>query len=115
MRLRRITEQETVQIPGPADKLINGAREPMPSNVESPGLMPEVHEIIGAGMRPKGMAESSETPLAAERLDEIAFRYYGDVSLWRLIAGFNDVLDPLRMAAGQLIELPQLSELEESL
>ena len=51
MRLRRITEQETVQIAGRADKLINGAREPMPSNIESPGVTPEVHEIIGAGMR----------------------------------------------------------------
>ena len=52
--------------------------------------------------------------LADERLDHLAFRYYGSAALWRLIASVNGIADPLRMAAGQLIELPPLTELDES-
>jgi hypothetical protein len=45
---------------------------------------------------------------AGERLDEIAYRFYGNPALWRLIAIFNDIIDPLRIAAGSLLRVPLL-------
>jgi nucleoid-associated protein YgaU len=44
-----------------------------------------------------------------ERLDEIAARYYGDPSLWRLIADFNGVADPGHLAPGSILRIPPLS------
>lgn len=43
---------------------------------------------------------------ADDRLDELAFRYYGDPQLWRLIARYNDVPDPLNVAPGTLLNIP---------
>jgi len=43
-----------------------------------------------------------------ERLDDLAFRYYGDPRLWRALAIFNHISDPLHMAPGQLLRFPPL-------
>ncbi len=48
-----------------------------------------------------------------ERLDQLAERYYGDAGLWRLIAGYNGIDDPMHMAAGQVLRIPDLESLEE--
>lgn len=112
LRLRRISEQEIRPAAGGAGPL-HQAREPVPAALEGPGITPEVHELSGAGAAAAGV-EAPATPLADERLDQLAFRYYGNAALWRLIASFNGIIDPLRMAAGQLIELPPLTELDEA-
>jgi nucleoid-associated protein YgaU len=57
-------------------------------------------EIIG-GAGPD--ADAGGTP---SRLDQIAWRFTGDASLWKTIATLNDVADPLRLAAGQLLRIP---------
>lgn len=37
----------------------------------------------------------------------IAFRIYGDVSMWRMILSFNGLIDPIQdMWAGQVLNLP---------
>ena len=59
-------------------------------------------EVTG-GPRPE--LEDTTTP---SRLDEIAFGNYGNSNLWRLIAWFNDVANPLSVAAGTLLRLPEL-------
>jgi len=41
-----------------------------------------------------------------ERLDEIAYRFYGDPSMWRLIARANKIADPLNLQAGQVLWIP---------
>jgi nucleoid-associated protein YgaU len=41
-----------------------------------------------------------------ERLDQLAFRYYGDAAGWRLLAVFNDIDDPLRLSPGRLLRVP---------
>jgi nucleoid-associated protein YgaU len=61
----------------------------MNANAPNPGV--RVHEIAGG-----------------ERLDEIAFRYYGDPSLWRLLAGANNLDDPLRLEPFRTIWIPLL-------
>lgn len=71
--------------------------------LEPPPALPDgstiVHEILGDQIGEDG------TGAAGERLDQLAYRYYGDPSQWRLLAWMNDVADPLRLAAGQLIQV----------
>jgi hypothetical protein len=46
-----------------------------------------------------------------ERLDLLAYRYYRDPALWRLLAVFNDIDDPLALASGRLLRAPPASVL----
>ena len=53
--------------------------------------------------------------VAGERLDEIAHRYYGSgghPSLWRWLAAYNNISDPLNIPAGFALQIPRLSDLE---
>jgi hypothetical protein len=58
------------------------------------------HEVLG-GSRDNG-------EIQGERLDEIAARYYGDPSLWRLIASFNNIADPAHLTPGMILRIPPL-------
>lgn len=83
----------------------------------APGLTPEqvteqlppesfeAHEVVGAGGSP------GEPPVVGQRLDEIAHQFYGDPTLWRLVAGLNGIDDPMRVPAGTVLRLPSASAL----
>lgn len=114
MRLRRVTEQAAARPAAQTGTLVKDVADAIPMGGDARSMPPEVFQTLGDGMRPTQAAGPEEVSLAAERLDEVAFRFYGDASLWRLIAAFNGIVDPLRMEAGKLVELPELSELEES-
>jgi len=60
-----------------------------------------VHEVQGDPIDDDG-ANSSE------RIDQLAHRYYGDASLWRALAAFNNVDDPARLAVGTGLMVPPL-------
>ena len=49
---------------------------------------------------------------SSERLDEIANSYYGNPALWRLIAVFNGIDDPLADHSGRLLQVPPASAAE---
>lgn len=55
-----------------------------------------VHQVIGGG----GDAGSGE------RLEDVAFLYYGDPSAWRLIAEANDIVDPTQIEPGTVLRIP---------
>jgi hypothetical protein len=57
---------------------------------------------------PQLETEGGATP---SRLDEIAYRNYGHSGLWRLVAWFNNVSDPLHVTAGTLLRIPDLPAL----
>ncbi len=44
--------------------------------------------------------------VAGDRLDNISAKVYGDATKWRLIANFNNIVDPLQLRAGQLLTIP---------
>ena len=45
------------------------------------------------------------------RLDRLAYEFWGDPTLWWLLAWFNNIKNPLEdMSAGQIIKVPELSE-----
>lgn len=66
-------------------------------NVSPDGI--EIHEVTGVG-------DGS----FADRLDTLAFRYYGSASLWRRIAEFNGLDRPFRLVPGLQLEIPSLTE-----
>ena len=56
-----------------------------------------VHQVVGGG---------SDLAGTGERLEDIAFQYYGDPSAWRIIATANAIADPGRVPAGTLLRIP---------
>ncbi len=59
-----------------------------------------------------GSRESRRSHLmnAGDSLHSVAFREYGDPNLWRGIAAFNEIDDPLRVEAGTRILVPAIDE-----
>lgn len=104
LRLRRVAEPRR---PPPLP-----ARGALAAVAAEPGLSPEaalkvaeraeVHEVSGA--EGNGACD--------ERLDQLAYRYYGDPSLWRLLAAFNAIADPLHLSCGTSVQVPALADLE---
>jgi hypothetical protein len=72
-----------------------------PPSLELPDIPEDqitYHEVFGG--------EGEE---AGERLDDIAARYYGEPGLWRVLAVFNGVADPLRIPPPQVLRIPPLA------
>jgi len=59
-----------------------------------------------------GALQSRRTRLLAEgdSLHSVAWQEYGDPALWRGLAAFNDIDDPLRVAAGTRVLVPTIDE-----
>ena len=59
-----------------------------------------------------GARESRRSHLmrAGDSLHSVAWREYGDAGLWRGIAAFNEIDDPLRVTAGTTILVPTADE-----
>jgi len=43
---------------------------------------------------------------AGQRLDVLAYKYYGDPDYWWVIALANRIIDPFSLTVGQLIRIP---------
>jgi hypothetical protein len=56
-------------------------------------------------------ARSLHTLVAGDSLASIAYREYGDPTLWRPLAAFNEIDDPLRLRPGASLLIPALDEL----
>jgi hypothetical protein len=54
---------------------------------------------------------SEHTLVRGESLASIAYREYGDPALWRALAAFNEVDDPLRLRPGTTLVVPELADL----
>jgi hypothetical protein len=82
-------------------RLIRVAEEQAPAPQPSPltgGEVEQVHEVLGSGGSGAG---------STERIDEIASRTTGDPTNWRPIADLSGITDPLRLAGGQLLKIPE--------
>ncbi len=86
MRLARVSDadsQATAPSPG---------TEPLPLGEEEGET---THPVIGEE--------------GGERLEQIAYRHYGDPGAWRTIADANALTDPARLTAGTMLRIPPLS------
>jgi nucleoid-associated protein YgaU len=54
------------------------------------------------------------TVVAGDTLASVAFRQYGDPAMWRPLAAFNGIDDPLRVRPGATLFVPALEELPRS-
>lgn len=100
MRLLRVGEPAA---PAPA------VPRPPDVVVPAPGEVPEeqiqFYDVMGTGEDPDG-------GLSGERLDQIALRVYGDAGLWKVLALFNGIDDPLRLPTGLVLRIPSRAVLE---
>lgn len=107
MRLMRVREEPpaTPVEPPIAEQLLADVG---PTDFDVPDGDVEVHSVVGAGADPSGVpGEMPDT----ERLDQIAQRYYGHPAMWRLLALYNDIADPLRLDPGTVLRVPPLNAL----
>lgn len=97
MRLLRVSE-----LAGTASSVPSPIASPLISALPalSEGAEVGVHEVLGEGGR------AGEMGAPGERLDELAHRYLGDSSLWRLLAAANGITDPLNVQAGTVLKIP---------
>lgn len=95
--LRRSESADTVNQTAP---MKGDAFAPRPQDVSPQEL--RVHEVQGDRAGGDGGG-------AVERIDQLANRYYGDPSLWRVLATFNGVDDPARLPAGMTLMVPPLT------
>lgn len=101
LRMLRVDEAGTEAAPPPVSPGLTAEQV-------TAGLPPEsfeAHEVLGAG------GEPGQPPVAGQRLDELAHQYYGDSSLWRLVASLNGIADPMKVPAGTVLQLPPASAL----
>lgn len=63
---------------------------------QAPAAGVAVHQVIGAG----GAAGGGES------LYDLAYSYYGNPGLWRLIAVYNGITDPLQVGPGTVLQIP---------
>jgi hypothetical protein len=82
------------------------------------GSVPEDQEIIhevqgGTTTADHEGADDGKPPAppVGERLDLIAARYYGEPSLWRVLAAYNGIADPTRIPPPSTIRIPPLATL----
>ena len=122
MRLLRASEpaapaaaaQATEQLPFSAEDLADL------TVASAPAEGTEVHAIVGGGEASPGSAPVAEgvdavSGASTERLDELAYRYYGNPAYWRALAALNGIDDPLHLLAGSLLRITSLPALLEML
>lgn len=103
MRFLRVSEgraETAATVPGlPPEELLPST----PSEV--PDEQVTLHEVIGAEGKTESEGES-------ERIDSIAHRYFsGKPWMWRAIAAFNNIDNPLSLATGLVLRIPDESML----
>jgi hypothetical protein len=65
------------------------------------------------GQNPTSGARSAQrvhTVVTGDSLASLAFREYGDPTVWRAIATANDIDDPMRLRIGDAVVLPAMNE-----
>jgi hypothetical protein len=77
---------------------------------------PLAHESLHAATETPNRKVKTHTFTKGERLDQLVRRqygFYGHPSLWRLIASYNSISDPLNIPAGTILQFPPLNILED--
>jgi len=94
------------------------------TTAKAPPLAP-VNQTVAAPLARESPQAATETPnpkvkthtfTKGERLDQLVRRqygFYGHPSLWRLIASYNSISDPLNIPAGTILQFPPLNILED--
>ena len=102
-----------------AAKAIEAQEEAEIGQIVRSALVGEMHpaETASGGEAARGTeagsARTTEIGIGlGERLDQIAFRVYGNPAFWRLLAVFNDIDNPLHLSPGRPLRMPPASVLD---
>ncbi|HEX8369218.1 MAG TPA: hypothetical protein VF604_11810 [Pyrinomonadaceae bacterium] len=102
--------------------------EPLAETTAKAPPLPVVNATLTAPTAPPTAplpAMAAETPnrevkihtfASGDRLDQLVrqqYGFYGHPSLWRLIASYNSISDPLNIPPGTILQFPPLTDLEE--
>ncbi|HKV88849.1 MAG TPA: hypothetical protein VJT78_12705 [Candidatus Dormibacteraeota bacterium] len=98
LTLRLVRVQDS-QAPAAADAPPQPPPELPPPSGPAPEGNVQIHQLLGTGAGP-GQPQESES------LYDLAYRYYGNPGMWRLIAAYNGITDPLRVPAGAVLRIP---------
>ncbi len=115
MRLLRVSEPAAQAAAAQAAEQLPFSAEDLSSIDETvaPPEGAEVHEIVGGGEESPQPDAPGVSGASTERLDELAYRYYGNPAYWRALAAFNGIDDPLHLAAGSLLRILPPSSLAD--
>lgn len=96
MRMARVPEDAAAPDGGatlapPQASALSAPVEGLPSQAEEI----VTHRVLGQGPDSPG-----------ERLEDVAFLYYGNPALWRLLAAVNGIDDPARVPPGSVLQIP---------
>jgi hypothetical protein len=80
---------------------------------EQPPDLPNGPELVHAVSSSESTDGDGE-PGVAERMDQIAFRYYGDPAQWRVLAWLNGIADPFRLKSGEVLQVASRTDVEDS-
>jgi len=116
LRLRRVADDVHASAPR-AQPLLDGFELPT-GDEEIPDEEILMHPLVispGEGTTAATAESTGEVPPpeASERLEQLAERYFGDSALWRLIAAFNKIIDPLKPIVGDFLRIPPPSIIRE--
>jgi contractile injection system tube protein len=100
VKFLRVTPQPSQSKSGGQAGAGGGAMSEPPAPEDVPPDQVQTYAMIGSDVDVEGGRG------AGERLDEIAFRAYGDPSKWRTLAKFNKISDPMRIGTGFGLKIP---------
>jgi hypothetical protein len=106
LRMRFVRTDEPAGQDDPLDDDLAPEDLPDPDDVSPDEL--RFYQTKGTGERPEDEGNS------AERLDEIAASHYGNPAWWRLIASFNNIDDPKKVSAGDVLMIPPVSSVGDN-
>jgi len=81
-------------------------RTAVPADGAVPPSDDEMTHVVVGGTNPDDPDATTEAGVSGERLDQIAHRYYGDATLWRVLAMYNGISDPTHLQAGTVLRIP---------
>lgn len=91
------------------------SRSGAPLRATADVTLKEVYDSFG-GTNPTSGGPGGErrhVVAAGDSLHGIAYRYYGQSRLWRGLAAFNGIDDPMRLATGASVSIPEVKVVEE--
>jgi hypothetical protein len=74
-------------------------------------------EFIGVRVRIDTTQQPDDifhTVVEGDRIDLLAYKYFGRVELWWIICDYNDIFFPLDIEPGTVLRLPSVEQVEMS-
>jgi hypothetical protein len=83
---------------------------PLDSTGSNYDIFSSAYKNVSFALQPQTQYQLTKTDMA--NLPGLAYKFFGDVSLWRLLLAYNGISDPLsQVAVGVVINIPARSDI----